>query len=147
MLLHKNHKFIYDNRAAIQLTDNVYLDPNPDACPDEGMVLISEDFRTQIVFNFLKTEQDAWSFLKELKDHFEDFTITEPIRAVCINGLAGFGISFNAGRYVYEEYSLSIPGNEPTLLNIFFEQKANNLSDSKLYVKTRDKVIAGLSVI
>lgn len=147
MLLHKNHKFIFDNHATIEIPDNVYLEPNPDACPDEGMVLFSEDLCTQIVFNFLKTEQDAWSFLKELKDHFEDFEITEPIRAVCINGLAGFVISFTAGRYVYEEYSLSIPGENGILLNIYFEQKENNLSDAELYARTRDAVIAGLSVI
>lgn len=147
MLLHKNHKFIYDNRAAVEIPDNVYLDPNPDACPNEGMVLFSEDMHTQIVYNFLETEQDAWSFLKELKDHFEDFDITEPIRAVCVNGLAGFGISFTAGRYVYEEYSLSIPGEKNTLLNIYFEQKKNKLSDAELYAKTRDAVIAGLSAV
>ena len=36
MLLHKNHKFIYDNRAAIEISDDVYLAPNPDACPNEA---------------------------------------------------------------------------------------------------------------
>lgn len=147
MLLHKKHKFIYDNRAAIEIPDNVYLNPNPDACPNEGMVLFSEDLHTQIVFDFLETEQDAWSFLKELKEHFEDFNITEPICAVCINGLAGFVVSFTAGRYVYEEYSLAIPGEKTTLLNIYFEQKKNQLSDTEIYARTRDAVIAGLSLV
>lgn len=144
MLLHKDHQFIYDHCAAIELPDNVYFDPNPDACPNEGMVLFSEDLCTQVVFNFFKTEQDAWSFLKELKDHFEDFDITEPIRAVCINGLVGFGVSFTAGRYVYEEYSLAIPGDEPALLNIYFEQKEDKLSNSAIYTQTRDGVLKGI---
>ena len=147
MLLHKNHKFIFNNRAAIEIPDNVYLDTNPDLCPVEGMVLFSADLLTQIDINFVETDKDAWTFLKETKDDFENFECLEPIRAVIVNGMSGFVLNYALSKETFEEYALSVPGDEPLLLNVCFVQKKGKLADATECARLRDETIAGLSLV
>ena len=147
MLLHKNHKFIFDNRAAIQLPDSIYFDCNPDVYPMEGFVLHSEDLSIQIDINFVKTDKDAWTYLLEIKDTFEYLEYLEPIRAIVLNGMPGFVLSYALCKETFEEYALSIPGDEPTLLNICFVQKKDQPADATEYARLRDEIIAGLSLV
>ena len=141
MLLHKNNKFVYDNRAAIELPDNIYLDPCPDPCPTEGMVLYSEDQLAKVEIHFVNTKRDAETFLKESTEVFDSFQCTKPVACVKTNGIDGFTVSYTTNRFIYEEYVFVIPGEEQTLLNICFEQKKNKPANQEIYAKMRDELI------
>ena len=144
MLLHKNNKFIYNNVAAIKIPNNVYLDPCPDPCPIEGMVLYTEDKLAQLEINFIETDKSPRAFLEEGKECYESFLWLKPISAVVTNGLEGLTMSYATERYVYEEYALALPGS---LLNVCIEQKKGCLTNHEKYVQLIAELLEGLERI
>ena len=144
MLLHKNNKLIYNNRAASQLPNNVYIDPNPDPCPIEGLVLYSADQLIQIQYNFIETSKDARTFLEEIATHFESFKCLTPTSIVHINGLEGVSMTYSLKRESYEEYVFVLPGEEPALLNVWLEQKMDAPADATQYDRLKTDVLAGI---
>ncbi len=147
MLLHKNHKLIYKNVAAIEIPNNVYLDPCPDPCPVEGLVLYSEDMCTRADINFITTEKDARSFLEEGSEVYESFQSIKPLSSVSTNGVEGFSMTYATSRYIYEEYVFTIPGDDPTLLNICIEQRKERPADSAQYAQLVEELLAGIKII
>ena len=147
MLLHQNNKFIYDNHVAVELPNNVYLDPCPDICPIEGIVLHSEDLLAKAEFHFLATEKGARAFLEETPDLYETFHWLKPIFDVKANGLCGFGASYETTRFIYDDYAFTIPGKEKTLLIITIEQKKSTPANSDLYAKFREELVSKFSCL
>ena len=147
MLLHQNDRFIYDLRVAIKLPNNVFLDPNPDPCPVEGMVLYTEDFRTRIELNFLVSSQDIKSYLEEATEGYESVQYIAPLRNIETNGIEGVTMTYALSREIYEEYVFALPGSNPALLNVYFEQKKGQPSNEAEYARVRDELIAGISLL
>ena len=147
MLLHKNHKFIYNHAATIQLPNNVYLDPCPDPCPVEGLVLYSEDMRARAEIHFITTEKDPETFLKEGTECYDTFQCTKPIMTVRTNEIEGLTMSYTTKRYIYEEYVFPIPGEEATLLNLCIEQQRETPTNPDQYAQLITELLAGVQVI
>ena len=147
MLLHKNNHFIYNCRAAVQLPNNVYLDTAPDPSPIEGMVFYSEDMKTRVEINFVETEKSAKYFLESAADIYESFKCLKAATMLCVNGFEGYAMTYGAGREIIEEYTFTIPGENPALLDICLIQRKDKLSDPELYTKLQKEVLAGISVI
>ena len=147
MLLHKDNKLIYNNRAALKLPNNVYVDPNPEPCPIEGMVLFSEDLSTKIEVNFLETDKDAQTFLQEITESFERFEQLKETSIICTNALYGVAMTYSLSSEICEEYVFTLPGNTPALLNVCFEQKKDNPSDVVQYEQLVAEFLAGIAPI
>ena len=147
MLLHKDHHFIYNCRAAVKLPNNVYLDTAPDPYPIEGMVYYSEDMRTTVEINFVETEKGAKFFLESVEDELETFKRLKATTRLCANGLEGYTMTYGSSREIIEEYTFAIPGETLALLDICLTQRKDTLSDPELYAKLKEEVLAGLSLI
>lgn len=147
MLLHQNNHFIFDRRVAIKLPDNVFLDPNPDPCPAEGMVLYTEDFRTRININFIVVNQDIKSFLEDGTENHPSAEYIAPIRDIESNGLLSSTATYAFHNEICEEYVFAIPGNIPALLDVCFEQKKGDPSNEAEYTRVRDELIAGIKYL
>ena len=147
MLLHQDNKFIYNLAAAIKLPNNIYLDPCPDACPIEGMVFYSQDQRARAEINFVETEADARAFLEEEGECYESFQCLKPIAAISTNGVNGFTMTFATTYHIYEEYAFSLPGNEPTLLNICIEQQKSKPADVLQCAQLVAELLAGITLL
>ena len=146
MLLHKDKKFIYKNLAAIEIPNNVYLDPSPDPCPIEGMVLYTEDTCAKVDIHFVTTEKDARTFLKEGTEVFESYKCTKPTAPISANGLEGFTVAYTTSRYIYEEFVFTlVDGSE--LLNIFIEQKRDKPADPTQYARLVADLLKGVKAI
>ena len=146
MLLHKDKKFIYKNLAAIEIPNNVYLDPSPDPCPIEGMVLYSEDMCARVDIHFLSAEKESRAFLIEGAEVFENYECTKPIAPISTNGLEGFTMAYNTSRYSYEEYAFNI-GDGSELLNICIEQKRDKPADQTRYRQLITDLLTGIKTI
>ena len=150
MLLHQDNKFIYNNIAAIKIPNNVYLDPSPDPCPIEGMVLYTKDLRAQVDINFVETEADARAFLDEFIDEelecYESFECLKPTSPLTTNGIEGFTVTYATKQYLYEEYAFNLPGGE-TLLSICIEQKRDKPADATQYAQLVAELLAGITLL
>ena len=144
MLLHKNHKLIYNNCVAIEIPNDVFVDSCPDACPREGLVLHTQDGSTTIDFDFLGGRKDARCYLEEAA---EDFKIIKKSCPISAGGLNGFYMMYESRVAIYEEYVFEVFGAEPVLLDICFEMKKTCNSSEFLYVKVRDEMIAGITAL
>ena len=147
MLLHKNNKFIYNNVAAIKIPNNVYLDPCPDPCPIEGMVLYTEDKLAQLEINFIETDKTPRAFLEEGKECYESFEWLKPISAIVTNGLEGLTMSYATTHHVYEEYAFTLEGAKPCLLSICIEQKKGSLTNQEKYAQVVAELLEGVECI
>ena len=146
MLLHKNNKFIYKNAATIELPNNVYLDPSPDPCLIEGIVIYSSDMRARIELNFVATEKEARAFLEEGLAVYETVECTKPMTPVSTNGIEGFTIAYATKRHSYEEYAFTLAdGSE--LLSVCIEQKRDNLADPTQYSQLISELLAGVQIV
>lgn len=56
-------------------------------------------------------------------------------------------MTYGLSREIIEEYTFTIPGENPALLNICLTQIKDKISDSELYAKLKEEVLAGLSII
>ncbi len=147
MLLHKNNKLTYKNVATIEIPNNVYLDPSPDPCPIEGIVLYSEDMRAKAEVQFVTTAKDASTFLEEAGEDYDSFQCIKPISTVRANGGDGFSMTYATKHYLYEEYAFTLPGEDPTLLNICIEQRKEEPADSTLYAQLVTDLLSGVKTI
>ena len=146
MLLHKNHKFIYNNVAAIEIPNNVYFDCCPDPCPIEGMVFHTADMRAEVDINFIKTSKDARTYLEEGTEGFSTVECVKPVSDVSTNGIDGFTMTYTTDRYSYEEYVFTLPGDD-LLLSICIEQKRENPADPELCAQLVAELLAGIQII
>ena len=146
MLLHQDHKFFYKNIATFQVPNNVYLDPSPDPCPIEGMVLYTKDQCAQVDINFVDTDADACAFLEEERECYESFQCLKPISEVTTNGIKGFTMTYATKHHIYEEYTFNLPGEEPTLLNICIEQKKYKQAAPTQYAQLVTELLRGIEL-
>ena len=146
MLKHQNNKFIYNNAAAIKIPNNVYLDPNPDPCPVEGMVLYSEDLRARVIVDFVETEKDASTFFLEECKGYDNYQCIKPLSAIRTNGADGFTIVYSLD-CIYEEYAFSLHGDKPQLLNICIEQKKWATADPTQYAQLVAELLEGIEIL
>lgn len=147
MLLHQNNQFTH-NHVAITLPGRVYLDTCPDPCPlEEGLVLYSEDMCAKVELNFVTTDKDAQSFLKEGAECYESFRCTKSITIIGTNALNGFTMGYTTSRYIYDEYVFTIPGQEATLLHICIEQQKVKPADTEQYKKLVAELLAGIKIV
>ena len=147
MIQYRNGKFICADRIALKLPNNVFLDFNPPVIPTEGMIFYSSDERTTIDVDLVETDRDARSFLLNTDEECETVRILQPLRHVTIGTMEGYGMTYALTREIYEEYALTVPGEESVLFVICLTQEAGEESDPADYARLRDELLAGVELV
>ena len=68
-------------------------------------------------------------------------------RKVCSMEETMAGMTYALTREVMEEYVLTVPGEEPWLLDICLTQKVGEQSDPADYARLRDELLAGIELV
>ena len=56
-------------------------------------------------------------------------------------------MTYATKNYVYEKYAFSLPGNEPTLLNIRIEQAKDTLTEQTHYAQLIAELLEGIEIL
>ena len=147
MIQHRNGKFICADRVALKLPNDVFLDFNPPVIPIEGMIFYSSDLKITIDVGLVETPKDARSFLLSAWEDYETLRIVTPAKPVTVGSMEGYSMTYALTREVMEEYVLTVPGEEPWLLDICLTQKVGEQSDPADYARLRDELLAGIELV
>ena len=147
MIQYRNGRFICADRIALKLPNNVLLDFNPPVVPMEGMIFYSPDERITIDVDLVETDRDALSFLLNADEECKTVRILQPLRHVTIGTMEGYGMTYALSREVYEEYALTVPGEESALFVICLTQEVGEESDPADYARLRDELLAGVELV
>lgn len=147
MIQYRNGKFICADRIALKLPNNVFLDFNPPVVPMEGMIFYSPDERITIDVDLVETDRDALSFLLNADEECKTVRILQPLRHVTIGTMEGYGMTYALSREVYEEYALTVPGEESALFVICLTQEVGEESDPADYARLQDELLAGIELV
>ena len=147
MVQYRNGKFICADRVALTLPNNVFLDFDSPVIPVEGMIFYSPDLKTTIDVGLVETPKDAHSFLLSAQEDYEITRIVTPVSPVTVGSMEGYGMTYALTRDILEEYVLTVPGEEPWLLDICLSQEMEEQSDPADYARLRDELLAGIELV
>lgn len=149
MILHQDHKLIYNEQAAFEFPNGMCFDLHPEnPLWEDGFQLIAPDGSFTLVLTFLTAEKPAKIFAEEIFEERDIDRIVEPVHEIeTEGGLTGYATSFAYTDEWVEEITLDLPGEHHALLNVRFWRRLDRPYDEKLYEKVKADVLRTLRAV
>ena len=149
MILHQDHKLIYNGQATFEFPNGMCFDFHPEACLwDDGFQLIAPDGSFTLILTFLNADKPAKIFAEEIYAERDIDHIIEPVYEIeTENGLKGYATSFAYTDEMVEEISLDLPGEHHALLNVRFWRRLDRPYDEKLYAQAKADVLRTIHAV
>lgn len=148
MMLHQDHRLIYNNCASIELPNGMCFDYNFEVEGKDDFHLISPDGSFKLIIAFFSLEKSAKAFLEEVYEDKTLYTAIEPIHVINVaHGLKGYATAYEGGHEVYEEYAIDVDGPEHALFNLWTLRHKDRHYNDELCKRAVDKVLTSLQLI
>jgi len=149
MILHQDHKLIYNGQATFEFPNGMCFDFHPEAALwEDGFQLIAPDGSFTLVLTFLTAEKTAKIFAEEIFEERDIDHIIEPVHEVeTENGLKGYATSFAYTDEMVEEISLDLLGEHHALLNVRFWRRLDRPYDEQLWEQVKADVLRTLRAV
>lgn len=148
MIQHQSGHFVYNDRAAIRLPNGLCIDYFPDCTYADAFQLIAPDGSFRLLLGFHDVEKDARTFLEELSETFDQFTILEPVHAIeNRKGILGYATAYALSSEICEEVSADLPGEPQALFFARFWRTKDKPFDQELYEQAKAELLQQLRFI
>lgn len=149
MILHQDHKLIYNGQAAFEFPNGMCFDFHPDfSIWEDGLQLIAPDGSFTLILAFLTVDKPAKVFAEEIFEERDIDHIIDPVHEIeTENGLKGYATSFAYTDEMVEEISLDLPGEHHALLNVRLWRRLDRPYDEQLWEKAKAEVLRSLQTI
>ena len=149
MILHQDHKLIYNGQATFEFPNGMCFDFHPEApLWENGFQLIAPDGSFTLTLTFLTADKPAKIFAEEIYVERDIDHIIEPVHEIeTENGLKGYATSFAYTDEMVEEITLDLPGEHHALLNVRFWRRLDRPCDEQLWEKAKADVFRTLRTV
>ena len=149
MILHQDHKLIYNGQATFEFPNGMCFDFHTEApLWENGFQLIAPDGSFTLVLTFLTADKPAKIFAEEIYAERDIDHIIEPVYEIeTENGLKGYATSFAYTDEWVEEITLDLPGEHHALLNIRFWRRLDRPYDEKLWEQVKAEILRTVRAI
>ena len=148
MVLHKNSRFIYNNRIAVRIPNGLAMDYSHEVLHEEALELMAPDESFRLVIEFWDTPKGAQSFVSEVYEECDCITTLEPVHAVTAPcGLSGWATTYALSSEILEEFAFSLPGDTPALMSIWLSRFSDRPYDADLYEQAKAEVLANIETV
>lgn len=149
MILHQDHKLIYNGQATFELPNGMCFDYHPDfSIWEDGFQLIAPDGSFTLTLTFLTADKPAKIFAEEIYVERDIDHIIEPIYEIeTENGIKGYATSFAYTDEMVEEISLDLPGEHHALFNVRLWRRLDRSYDEQLWEKAKADVLRSVRTV
>lgn len=149
MILHQDHKLIYNGQATFEFPNGMCFDLHPEnPLWEDGFQLIAPDGSFKLTLTFLTVDKSAQTFAAEIYEESDNLHAIEPVHMITTeDDLTGYATTYAYTDEVVEEVTLDLPGEHHALLNICLWRRRDRPYDEQLWEQAKADVLRSLQTI
>ena len=145
MITHKNHQFIYNDIASLELPNGMCIHYDCGVTPDNDFHFIAPDRSVRLVIEFFTSTKSAKELIEELNERDGYEVLCPPSEITTPAGVNGYSITYATRREHYEEWTLDLGGEERC--NFWLMYKRNMPCDEALYEQVKCEMLDNIKII